>query len=848
MQPRWTGPENDYRGILDLPSGADPTVAVIIPAHQRPDVLERTLAGLVAQRDVSIREVVVVDDDSPDPLGDVVGSFAEQLPVSYVRTRFEGFGAGPARNLGVDRSTADIVLFLDSDCIPDPSLVATHLRWHRRVSNAVVAGSRVDVDASSLSAAEVLSEGIAPQQMGASTNAWDEVESSDWRPAFFRSNRRLVIDDTAFRAALSNNLSMTRATFTSAGGFSSLFVDWGSEDTEFGWRLFQDGNFVVPDEGAVVYHQIQHDDPQARRTHRERARSMNLPLLADSIPNHRYRRVPASTYTVPQLSWLVHGSDTETVDRQLRWIDDVAWLDNEVVVVGPPDAVERWRSRARASDRFRLVETVEPITTGDVLGQIRGEYIAFLGAMRSADRSLPARAMKRMESDRRLAVVRAPYVDAEGATARRIGDLEAYDSARGFPAFAIARRRSLAKHERTISVVGAVAEATQTERVALVSNPKVRVEATLTSASRLDPATAVALGPAEIARSVSHRVMPSRSASRSQPGQETPDPRTERIGVSYIGFTGRRNLGDEAIMAAVSSLLPQLELRREHSDPEALMVGGGTIVNAKGYYLTRVLREDRPGIARFVFAPGVRDPAFWGITENMDDWFSFFRDAEPVTVRGPDSAEHLRVLGWRGDIEIIGDPALSLEAPPEIVKSGEVIVAPLHTGGNLYGEDDDAVLGALAAEADRLVASGRPVTLMASFPEDDRWILELERAIGSPVGYFCGYDDLDATMRRIGSADLVIGERMHANILAAATRTPFVAIAYRPKTLDFARSIDAERWTVRTDETATMPAVVDAALEDDPAIRAHLDAAVSTLVATQRGHANRIMNTLRGVS
>jgi polysaccharide pyruvyl transferase WcaK-like protein len=345
------------------------------------------------------------------------------------------------------------------------------------------------------------------------------------------------------------------------------------------------------------------------------------------------------------------------------------------------------------------------------------------------------------------------------------------------------------------------------------------------------------LGPREVARIADARVRGS-----DGPNEEAGDP--TRPGITYVGFTGRANLGDEAIMAAVAQLLPAFDIRREHPDPVALMVGGGTIINSKKYYLTRVLREERPGLPIFTFAPGVRDPAFWGVTEPMDEWMAVFRSAESVTVRGPDSARHLQTLGWPGEVHVIGDPALSL-IPREVEKAAsEVIVAPLNTDGNLFGGRDAQVLSALATECERLADLGMTVTLMSSFPEDDRWILEMERMIDRPVNYFCGYASLDATLVRIAGASLVVGERLHASILAAAMRTPFVAVAYRPKTLDFVRSINAEHLAVTTDELGSLSTLVDTVLADTSVVVARIDDGVTPLAEAQQAHADDIAESL----
>ncbi|MCH7670346.1 MAG: glycosyltransferase [Acidobacteria bacterium] len=840
MTARWTGAENDYRGILGLEMSRDCKVAVVIPAFERPDVLSRSLAGLLGLGDVGVNEVVVVDDGSTADLESVVSLYSDVLPIRFIRQEFDGFGAGRARNLGAQQTESDVILFLDADCIPARGIVERHLRWHNRVSNAVVVGSRVDIDETEWTTERLRSGGIAPDQVGQTTDPWGGISVSDWRASFYRGTRRLLIADGAFRACVSNNLSVSRSAFDAVGGFSDAFTAWGGEDTELGWRLFQDGNFVVPEEGAVVFHQVHGEDQDAGADRRATSRNLNRALMADLIPNRMYRSHPGSTFTVPQLTWIVSGATPEEIESTLRWINAVGWLDNDIVVVGSDAAVAPWLTRSAASGRFAVRSVDGSPQLADLLPDVRGEFVALVGPFDAADKSLLGRTMKRFDADPRLALVQVPYVDDKSSTIRRVGDLLAFDQAQGFPMFCVVRRRALAKHPRQITVVDAVAAVSGTERSGLISNPKVRVEGDLSGGSpSLGIESARRLGPKELARMAKAKV----DRSRVEGAESKPSP--ELLGVSYVGFTGKDNLGDEAILQAIQGLLPGLTIERDHPAPAAIMVGGGTILNGNNYYLTRMMREDRPGILRFVFAPGVRDPDYWGVTEPMEDWFSFFRSAEPLTVRGPDSARHLRTLGWKGDIVMIGDPALSL-ARPEVAESADrVIVAPLHTGGNLHGGDDSAVLAALAQEIDRLTADGLQVTLMASFPGDDRWILEIERLIsGGPVEYMAGYADRDAALTLIAQARLVIGERLHASILAAAMHTPFVALEYRPKVLDFARSIDCEQYVVRTDAIDHLSQTVDLALRDESAFRSHLAEEVARLIEMQRSHAEMIAKAM----
>ncbi len=96
-----------------------PRISVIIPTHNRADVVGEALASVLAQ-DYRDFEVVVVDDGSTDDTAAVVQTFGE--PVRLVRRPCGGPAA--ARNTGIRESRGEFVCFLDSDDLYLPQRLA----------------------------------------------------------------------------------------------------------------------------------------------------------------------------------------------------------------------------------------------------------------------------------------------------------------------------------------------------------------------------------------------------------------------------------------------------------------------------------------------------------------------------------------------------------------------------------------------------------------------------------------------------------------------------------------------------------------------------------------------------
>ena len=86
-----------------------PKVSVIIPTHNRPDLLPRAVeSARAAGTDV---EIVIVDDASTDETADVCRELGD---IRYVRVE-RNQGVAGARNIGIFASTGEYVAFLDDD-------------------------------------------------------------------------------------------------------------------------------------------------------------------------------------------------------------------------------------------------------------------------------------------------------------------------------------------------------------------------------------------------------------------------------------------------------------------------------------------------------------------------------------------------------------------------------------------------------------------------------------------------------------------------------------------------------------------------------------------------------------
>ena len=114
------------------------SVAVVIPARNEGRAIHQLVKAVLAQRppDTDL-EVIIVDNESTDD----TASRAREAGARILPLPLRGGLGNPAaaRNLAARSSKADILIFLDADCMPDPGWLTALLNAHRR-GEVVVGG------------------------------------------------------------------------------------------------------------------------------------------------------------------------------------------------------------------------------------------------------------------------------------------------------------------------------------------------------------------------------------------------------------------------------------------------------------------------------------------------------------------------------------------------------------------------------------------------------------------------------------------------------------------------------------------------------------------------------------
>lgn len=114
-----------------------PLLSVIIPTHNRPEILQKCIAHLAAQTIVDDIEVIVIDDTH-----NAKPTF--QMEVDYITV--PPCHQGAARNIGTKKARASTVLFLGDDMLLTPDACQKHLRVHTHHRPPIAVLGLVDWD------------------------------------------------------------------------------------------------------------------------------------------------------------------------------------------------------------------------------------------------------------------------------------------------------------------------------------------------------------------------------------------------------------------------------------------------------------------------------------------------------------------------------------------------------------------------------------------------------------------------------------------------------------------------------------------------------------------------------
>ncbi len=339
--------------------------------------------------------------------------------------------------------------------------------------------------------------------------------------------------------------------------------------------------------------------------------------------------------------------------------------------------------------------------------------------------------------------------------------------------------------------------------------------------------------------------------------------------VGYAGWIGHNNVGDEALLEANKKLFNEIEFvdAQYWDEYNSLLFGGGTILPQ--FLVGGEPRPIRGNQCTAAIGVGIRSPNFWNqrlatidfrylmgrvgypecirnkyieyllqpfeeLSSNIlstgyyfsnDDYMAIEKyNFDYLGTRGPLSGEILSKYGI--DHEVIGDTALVLEPSSDKIKTEKKVAVCLQHDKLKWAKNEEYIHHIVNFLKN--ISNEYKIICLPFQKEDLSMHIKLSNILdNAEFKNYCSPMDVQGVIDEIASCELMIGEKLHANILSSCSHTPFISLEYRPKCFDFASSVNMDKYNIRIDEiTESELESMFIELENKKSVKKHIETEV----------------------
>ena len=318
-------------------------LSVIVPTHDRPRHLARTLQALTAQIAGDF-EVVVVADDCGDETFEVLERTSQAALVPLRVVKCSEHSAARARNLGLAATSGRNCLFLDTDVLVPREFTRTLSSAFRKNPSTVFLTPLYGNAASSLTWPFLVNDVKATDMFGCTQLlewASHQIKLRDVREPFADPKTGSLDHLPApWVFCWSSALAVARVIIEGVGGFAETFEVKGSEDIELGIRLWKVGATFTLLLNSYAFH-LPHDRDRTREESGDFDHALRL-LATHTTPDveafcafdcvNANPMIEILNPVIARLGDLAQHAASRSARR------DLLFLPNPELVIGPPPA------------------------------------------------------------------------------------------------------------------------------------------------------------------------------------------------------------------------------------------------------------------------------------------------------------------------------------------------------------------------------------------------------------------------------------------------------------------------------------------------------------------------------
>lgn len=224
--------------------------SLIISTYNWPEALDLCLKSVLYQVIIP-DEIIVADDGSGDNTKRVVQRFSQNInvPVKHVWQKDEGFRLARIRNLAIQASENEYLIFIDGDIILHPMFIKDHVE--NRKAEQFITGSRVLMPENEttmrLKSGDIKFEFLS----FTAKNKLNGIRNQVLSQIFSRYDKRIY-------NVRGCNMSFWKNDLIEINGFDEQYTGWGKEDSDIVYRLIESGKKKRKLKFAAVQYHLFH--------------------------------------------------------------------------------------------------------------------------------------------------------------------------------------------------------------------------------------------------------------------------------------------------------------------------------------------------------------------------------------------------------------------------------------------------------------------------------------------------------------------------------------------------------------------------------------------------------------
>lgn len=283
-----------------------PSVALIITTYNRPAALDRVLDSVARQSSLP-QQVIIADDGSDGRTATVIESWRPRLGTAlhHAWQPDDGFRAAASRNRAARDAKADLLLFVDGDCLLRAGVVAEH----RRLAEAgcAVAGNRILL---SPRLTQQVEQGLV-DPVGWGLADWTRVRLRGdverlWPLITLPGQAWRRMRPTHWLQMRGCNMAVFRDDFERINGFEERICGWGFEDSDLAIRLINAGIRVKSGRFATAVLHLWHQERARDAAEQNRLRALEAKRRQVILADLGLRQRPLEERFDPPVA---HGGD-----------------------------------------------------------------------------------------------------------------------------------------------------------------------------------------------------------------------------------------------------------------------------------------------------------------------------------------------------------------------------------------------------------------------------------------------------------------------------------------------------------------------------------------------------------